>query len=85
MVWLEVAASGVNWVFLSKSDAGADGNLDANNTIATEETWSEDADLVPKKLTDDARNGTTTKDCKGMTAVGSDNQVFVGYRRLKAN
>jgi hypothetical protein len=46
--------------------------LGANNTIATEEMWSEDADLVPKKLADDARNGTTTEDCKGMTAVGGD-------------
>jgi len=29
-----------------QSDAGADENLGANNTIATEETWSEDADSV---------------------------------------
>jgi len=69
--------------------------LGANNTIATEETRSEDvhratfflghADLVPGKLANDARNGTTTEGCKGMTAKGGDDRVFVGYRRPKAD
>ena len=82
-------------VLHSKSDAGADGNLSTNNTIAAEETRCEDvhratftlghAHLTPEKLADDARNGATTEDCKGMAAVGGDDRVFLGYRRLKAD
>lgn len=82
-------------VFLGKSDTGADGNLGANNTIAAEETRCKDvhratfslghADLAPEKLADDTRNGATTEDCKGMAAVGGDDRVFLGYRRLKAD
>jgi hypothetical protein len=69
--------------------------LGANNTIAAEETRREDvhratfslghADLAPEKLADDTRNGATTEDCKGMAAVGGDDSVILGYRRLKAD
>jgi hypothetical protein len=82
-------------VFHSKSHAGADGNLSTNNTISTEETRCKDvhratlslghADLAPEKLTNDTSNGATTEDSKGMAAVGGDDQVFLSYRRLKAD
>ena len=82
-------------IFHGKCDASADRNLGPNNTIATEETRCEDvhratlslghADLAAEKLANDTRNCATTEDCKRMTAVGGDNLVFLGYRRLKAN
>ena len=62
-------------VFHGKGDASADGNLGTNSTIVPKETQCEDvhratlslghADLMPKNLANDARNGAPMEDCKG--------------------
>jgi hypothetical protein len=82
-------------VFHSKSNAGAEGKLGADNTIAPEEMGREDmhraalsighADLAAEQLTDDTGDCPTTEDSKGMAAVGRDNLVFLGYSRLQTN
>src|SRR5713226_9265141 len=68
-------SGGLLEVFHGKGDASADGNLGTNSTIAPKETQCEDvhratlslghADLMPKNLANDARNGAPIEDCKG--------------------
>jgi hypothetical protein len=82
-------------VLLCKREAGADGDLCTHDTVPTKEARCEDvhgaalpmghADLATKELADNTGDGATAKDGEGMTAVGRDDHVVLGYRRLEAD
>ena len=82
-------------VLKGESKTGANGDLGTDDTVAAEESGSEDvhgtalavrrAALTTEELAEDTNNGTTAKDGEGMAAVAGDDEVILMDAVLQAD
>lgn len=82
-------------VLLGECKPGTNGHLRAHDTVTTEEARREDVhratfavrhtSLATEELSDDALDRASAKDGERMAAVGSDDEIVPGNRRLESD